>query len=167
MNAPNISQAVRLHNEIKTRLLDGDPDLDDQTLADTLDGETDLTERIVRLCRAALESERQAETLAGMIKDMQARKKRFEARGDHLRGIALWAMQEAEMPSIVAPDATVTIRAGRTTVVVSNADELPMWALKYEPTPNKDAIKQALEDGQECPGASLSNGGPSISIRVR
>jgi hypothetical protein len=162
-----ITQDIRVYQELRARLLNDDPDLDETTLADTLEGATDLQGRIVNICRAAREADAQADVVAIMAKDMAARKKRHEARSDRLRSIALWAMQEADISKIAAPDLTIGISKGRTSVVISDPMLIPPHLVEYQPTPNKTLIKAELETGEVVPGASLSNSGPSLSIRSK
>ena len=45
---------LALHTELRRRLLEAEPDLDETTLLDTLEGLTDLNEAIAELVRSAL-----------------------------------------------------------------------------------------------------------------
>lgn len=167
MTAPAIAESVRVYDELRARLLSDDPDLDEVTLADTLEGATDLQERIVRICRASVETSAFAAALDGMIKDLGARKKRMAERSDRLRSIALWAMQEASIPKITAPDATISIGKGRASIAITDEGAIPPHLVEYEPKPNRAAIKEALDAGEIVPGASLTNSPPSLIIRVK
>ena len=167
MTAPLISDSVRIFTELRHRLLAEDPDLDEATLADTLEGATDLQERVARLCRAAIESEALATSLAGMIRDMQARRKRFDERSDRLRALALWAMQEAGLSKIIAADATITVGRPRAAVEIIDLHQLPPHLIDYEPKPNKTAIRAELEAGRMVPGAAFSNASPCLTIRTK
>jgi hypothetical protein len=163
----SISDELRVYEEIKGRLLADNPDLDEQTLLDTLEGESNLQERIVGICRAAREADAQATVCGLIMDDLGARQKRHKARSERLRGLALWAMQEAGIPKIPAADMTINIAKGRSSVVITDANALPLGFIEYEPKPDKAKIKEALENGQSVPGASLSNSGPSLSIRTK
>ena len=63
------------------------PDLDAETLADTLEGITDLREMLAELIRSALEDEALAEGLSTRLNDMKARFERLETleRSDERR----------------------------------------------------------------------------------
>ena len=64
------------------------------------------------------------------------------------------------------PTATVSAVAGKQSVVITDAAALPfdMMSTK-DPVPDKTAIRAELDAGRAVPGATLSNGTPSISIR--
>jgi hypothetical protein len=166
-NVTPISRDVQLYVELRNRLISEHPDLDETTLADTLEGETDLQERIVRICRAAREAECQADVVSLMASDLAARKKRHEDRAQRLRDIALWAMEESGIPKIAAPDMTIGIAKGRVSVKVTDPYAIPPHLCAFDPRPDKAAIKTALEAGEDVPGAVLSNSGPSLSLRTK
>ena len=65
---------------LRARLLAEIPDLDPETLADTLEGITDLKEMLAELVRSALEDEALAAGLSTRLSDMKARLERFETR---------------------------------------------------------------------------------------
>lgn len=162
-----ISDEIRVYEEIKGRLLADDPDLDEQTLLDTLEGATTLIDRIVGICRVSREAGAHAEVCDKIMDDLKARKKRHEDRAARLRSIALWAMQEAGIQKIPAPDMSISISKGRTSVVITDVNALPLGFAEFEPKPDKTKIKEALEAGNAIAGAELSNGQPTLSIRTR
>ena len=91
----NIGTEVQIYNTLKERLKEVfDLEDDDEALLDTLDGETGLSDVILKLVRDAKRSEAFAEGMKAIIADNVTRKKRFEARADKLRALAAWAMQE-------------------------------------------------------------------------
>jgi hypothetical protein len=162
-----VAQELQVYEEIKAKLLVDNPDLDDQTLLDTLEGACDLTDRITNICRAAVEADLQAEVVGQMIKNQQARKKRHEERSERLRSLALWAMQEAGIPKIPAADITIAIGKGRASVVITDDTALPLEFTEFVAEPDKAKIKEALDAGQTVPGAHLNNAAPALTIRTR
>lgn len=162
-----ISDEIKVYAEIRERLVADLPDLDEQTLLDTLEGSTTLQERLLDICRAAREAEAWGDVCGGMINDLKARKTRHENRAERLRGLVLWALQEVDIPKIIAPDMTITVGKGRTSVVITDPNALPLGFAEFVPQPDKAKIKTALEAGELVSGASLSNSGPSLSIRTK
>ena len=69
------------HQHLRDRLLAEIPELDAETLADTLEGLTDLREMLAELVRSALEDEALAAGLSTRLSDMKARLERFETAG--------------------------------------------------------------------------------------
>lgn len=163
----SLSDELRVYDEIKGRLLADDPDLDEKTLLDTLEGETNLIDRIIGICRVSREAGAHAEVCDRIMDDLKVRKKRHEDRAARLRSIALWAMQEAGIQKIPAPDMNISISKGRSSVVITDANALPLGFVDFEPKPDKAKIKESLEEGHAVAGAELSNGQPTLSIRTR
>lgn len=156
------------HHALRKRLLADDPDLDEETLADTLEGLTDLHEIIAAILRAALTDEALASGLKARICDMQERQKRLAERADKRRQIARETMIEAEIKKITAPDLTVTLRPGTPglAVVDESAIPEPYWEARL-PRLNRQALLADLKQGQVVSGALLSNPQPVISVRTK
>ena len=79
----SMSQSVRIalsqYQTLCRQLNEDFPDLDDETLADTLEGLTDLHEIIAEVIRSALVDEAMASGLKARLSDMKARLERLEA----------------------------------------------------------------------------------------
>src|SRR4051812_31070253 len=106
-----LSHTLHLHTELRRRLLELEPDLDETTLLDTLEGMTDLNEVIAELVRSALVDAAYVSGLKVRIEEMRERLARLEARVESKRALALTTMEEAGIARIVAPDFTITVRA--------------------------------------------------------
>ena len=74
---------------LKQRLLADYDDLDEETLADTLEGITDLHEMIAAVIRSALVDEALQTGLRTRLEDMRQRLTRLEERGAKKRQLAL------------------------------------------------------------------------------
>jgi hypothetical protein len=120
-----ISHSLATHHELRRRLRDIEPDLDEETLADTLEGLTDLHELLAAVLRAALADEAIAAGLRELVKTMQARLGRIEERASARRLIVRDAMIEADIRKIVAPDATISVRPGSPAVVILDEHAVP------------------------------------------
>ncbi len=129
--------------DLRRRLIADHPDLDDDTLADTLEGATNLHEAIAALVRSALEDEAMARGLKGRLEDLTARLGRIEERAARKREIALHAMDEAGLSKITAPDVTISLRAGPASLVITDESLIPEWF--FVPQPAKLDRRKVLE----------------------
>lgn len=146
-------------------------DVDPQTLLDTLEGETNLLEALAEVAESIAEDECFADALATRIKTIQERKSRLEHSAETKRNLIIMAMEKADLKSVKQPNATISIRATKPKLIV--LDEVLVPARFFKPTDpilDRAALKAALEalpPDEEIPGAELSNGGISLTIRVR
>ena len=97
-------------SELRRRLIEADPEIDETTLLDTLEGATNLHEAIGEVVRAALDEEALADGLKGRLDDMRLRLERIETASAKKRQVALDVMEEAGIEKILAPDFTVSLR---------------------------------------------------------
>ena len=120
-----LSFHVREFQQLRERLLAELPDIDQQTLADTLEGITDLREMLAEVIRSALDDEALAAGLSTRLSDMKARIERFETSAKRKRELALKAMNEAEIPKLLVADFTASLRHGAPTVEVVEEAKIP------------------------------------------
>ena len=152
--------------ELRRRLLELHPDLDEQTLADTLEGATDLKEAIVTLIRSALDDECMARALKERLDAMRTRLSRLESRATSKRQVAIETMDVAELKKLTEPDFTASVRTGPPSVAITSEPDLPIEYLIPQPAkPDKRAILEALSAGAFVPGAMLAQPKTSLSIR--
>jgi len=95
------------YRSIRDRILTEEPQIDELTLADTVEGLTDLHEIIAAIIRAALADEALATGLKGRIAEMQDRLERLQDCAAKRRQIAKDVMVELDLKKITAPDFTV------------------------------------------------------------
>lgn len=172
MNAQSpLGRELSAHEELKVRLRAQFPDADDQTLLDTLEGETNLVEAINRIAESALEDEALAKTAKERAAEIQARSKRFTARAESKWGLVQWAMEQSGRRKIEAGEFTLSIGAKPKTVIVLNESDIPRGFMRtpepQPPKPDLKAILEALKDGQSIEGCTLSNGGTTLTVRTK
>jgi hypothetical protein len=165
---------VLVHSEIsryrhfRDRLLAEIPDLDEETLSDTLEGITDLREMLAEVVRSALDDEALAGGLSTRMADMKARLERFEARARRKRELALRAMAEAEIPKLAEPDFTASLRQGAPKLEVIAEDKIPAAYWKPQPPKlDKQGLLVALKTGTAIEGASLMAAQMQLSVRTK
>jgi hypothetical protein len=164
----NLKIESQTYQELKNRLQADFPALDHETLADTLEGITDLHEMIAAVIRSALVDEALQAGLRLRVDDMRERLSRLELRASKKRVLALEAMTEAGLAKLEQPDFTASTRAGSPALVVIAVDKIPgpYW-LPQPPKLNRQAILGELKRGTEIPGAQMSNPQPVLMVRTR
>ena len=164
----NLEFAAIAYKSIQNRIRAEDPTIDEQTLADTVEGLTDLHEVIVAVIRSSLADEALADGLRTRINEMQERIERFQDRASKRRQIAKEAMLQVELKKITAPDFTISIRLGLPALEILNETAIPSayWQ-PAAPRLNRQALLSELKSGSDIEGVALSNPEPILSVRVR
>lgn len=139
---------------------------DADLIRDMVEGETRLHDMVAAVTfeLAAVEGEKDGiEAAIGKMKD---RLTRHCNRATALRDAISTAMGIAEIQSIKTPAATISMRPSPPRVEITDAAALPsIYVTQPAPVPDKRAIGAALKDGQNVPGAVLSNQPPALSVR--
>ena len=164
----NLDFAAIAYRTICDRIRTKDPQIDEQTLADTVEGLTDLHEIVVAVIRSALADEALALGLKGRIAEMQDRLDRLQDRASKRRQIAKDVMVELELKKITAPDFSVSIRPGLPSLMV--IDEAAVPSIYWQPSAprlKRQELLTELKDGSAIAGVALSNPVPILSVRVR
>ena len=164
----NLEFAAINYRTIRDRLRADDPQIDEQTLADTVDGLTDLHEIVAAIIRSALADEALATGLEGRVAEMQDRLERLQDRASKRRQIAKDVMVELNLKKITAPDFTVSIRPGIPSLQV--LDEAAVPSIYWQPSAprlNRQGLLSELKEGADINGVALSNPEPVLSVRTR
>ena len=164
----NLEFAATTYRAIRDRIRAQDPQIDEQTLADTVEGLTDLHEIVQAVIRSALADEALARGLKCRISDMQCRLDRLEDRASKRRQIAKDVMVELDLKKLNAPDFTASIREGIPSLMVLNEEAVPsIYWQPSEPRLNRQELAYELKQGAEIVGVALSDPEPVLSVRVR
>ena len=163
-----VKSEVPKYEFLKVRLLAAWPDIDDETLADTLEGITNLHEMIAAVIRSALVDEALQAGLRSRMSDMRHRLGRLEERGAKKRHLALEAMTEAGLKKLEQPDFTASARAGLSGLVVAAEDLIPEAYWVPQPAKlDRQSLLADLKRGDDIPGTQLSNPKPTLSVRTK
>ncbi|MDP1605023.1 MAG: siphovirus Gp157 family protein [Legionella sp.] len=153
---------------LRARLLAEIPDLDAETLADTLEGITDLKEMLAELVRSALEDEALANGLSTRLSDMKVRLDRLETRARRKRQLALRTMGDAAIAKLEQSDFTASLRQAAPALEVVAEDKIP--AAYWKPQPfklDRQGLLQALKAGTAIDGAGLAPTQQCLSVRTK
>ena len=163
-----IEFAATTYRAVRERIRTQDPDLDEQTLTDTVEGLTDLHEILAAIVRAALADEALATGLKGRIAEMQERLERLQERAAKRRQIVKDTMVELDLKKLTAPDFSASIRPGMPALLV--IDEAAVPSIYWEPRQprlDRQGLLAELKQGAEITGVTLSNPEPVLSVRTK
>src|SRR5262245_51865201 len=160
-------ELIRYHSA-KKRLLANWPEIDGETLADTLEGITDLHEMIAAVIRSALVDEAFQAGLRFRVDEMKERLSRLALRAGKKRQLALEAMTEVGLTKLEQPDFTASTRAGSPALVVIAEETIPeTYWLPQRPRLDRKGLRSDLKRGSTVPGAQLSNPKPILMVRTK
>jgi hypothetical protein len=125
---------------------------DDEVLfADMLHGETDLFEIVGKL-HARMASDQ--ELVAGITErqaELAERKRRLSARIDAAKASVGKFLRAAKLPKIELAEATYSVRDGKPSLTVVNADAVPEGLTRIKREPDKTAINAAFAGRDDLP----------------
>ena len=167
-NEYKLGQQLAHHELLREQLAEKFPNEDEETLADTLEGMTDLTDMLTKIIRSSLDDKALVTALKQREADMQERRERFEVRAQKKRDLVFNFMERAEIKKIAAPDFTAGLRTGRSKVMVAVESEVPgMYWLPQDPKLDRNGLYRDLVSGTDIPGATLANAPPTLSVRTK
>ncbi len=165
MTHPIVTELTH-HRYLRERLEAAFPDADEETLMDTLEGMTSLTDSLAELLRSSQEDQSLASALRSRMSDMQARCGRFEERARKKRELVCTVMEEAELKKLTEPDFTVSLRPARAPLMIIDEEAIPGDYWKPQPAKlDRMGLISALSNGRDIAGAVLGN--PPLTIAVR
>jgi hypothetical protein len=138
---------------------------DDDLLADTLEGETDLHRVVSKLVTMVRESDMMQAALAARIQDLGERRTRQTMRMNFYRGLIHRLMIAANSGPIATVEGKVSVANSPDKVIITDEAAIPDEFMRIKREPDRTLIKKALNANIYVPGATLSNGGTTIVIR--
>jgi hypothetical protein len=144
--------AAIAYRAVRDRIRAEDQQIDEQTLADTVERLTDLHEILTAVIRTALADQALASGLGIRIAEMQARRDRLQDRAVKRRQIAKDVMVELDLKKLSAPDFTASLRPGTPALMVIDEAAVPniYWEPR-EPRLNRQGLANDLKHGAESP----------------
>ena len=143
-------------------------ELDDQTIADTLEAEGgDLVEKGKNVAAVFRNLESDAKQIKEAEQQLAERRKAIEKRAESLRNYLKTNMEVAGITKIECPWFVVSIAQNPEAVTVEDESLIPRDYFKEIPATyqlDKALVKQAIKDGFDVPGAHLSRG---TSLRIK
>lgn len=138
---------------------------DEELFRDTLEGNTRFNEIMDRLLSEMRDNETLAEATAQRIGKIRERQTRLTHRVQFYRGLMHRLLTLTGLKSVALAEAKVSVVNSPDKVIITDESAIPDELMKIVREPNKTAIKNALKSGTYVPGATLSNGGTTISVR--
>jgi hypothetical protein len=156
------------YRTIRDQLKTEEPQIDEQTLADTVEGLSDLPDILTTILRAALEDEALANGLKLRLDQMEKRLERLRDRAAIRRQIVKNTMLEVDLKKLTAPDFTASIRPGVPALTVLDESAVPSiyWEPR-DPRLNRSELLSDLKQGAEVTGVTLANSEPILSVRTK
>ena len=147
-----------------------DEDIEDEVFKDTLDGiEGEFDDKIETYCKVIKNIEADAKAVAEELKRLQAKKKHLENTVDRMKKTMYEAMKLTGKTSSGGTilKATIQKNGGALPLIMDDpiAEDYPEEFRLIEYKANNEAIRKALDDGQELPFAHYGERGESIRIK--
>jgi hypothetical protein len=161
-----ILAAEDVTREINALLLEYPQLADDEELfRDTLEGNTRFNEIMDRLLGEMRDNETLAEATSARIAKIRERRTRLTHRAQFYRSLMHRLLTVTGIQSVALAEAKVSIMKSPDKVIITDESAVPDAFMKITKEPNKTAIKNAIKTGTYVPGAVLSNGSTTISVR--
>ena len=143
-------------------------DMDDEAVKTTLECvQGDFNDKAIAIIKLAENFESDTSAIDAEIERLKARKQVIVNRQKSLREYLLHNMEASGITKIECPLFTASLRKGIESVEIENESLLPDEFISVEVVtkPDKKAIKQAIQSGQQVPGATIKRGATSLVIK--
>ena len=165
---PKLAAEVSHHEYLRGQLREQFPSVDEETLADTLDGETNLNEMLAQIIRSQLDDMAMVAAIKTRISDMNDRAERINDRANKKRGLVQSVMERAGIKKLSEPDMTVSLRVSPAHVTITDEAIIPdIYWTPQPPKLNKNSLKDAVKAGENVPGVLIGNSSLTLSVRIK
>ncbi len=164
------TNAIALASDMQKlqQLLETSDDITPEMIADTMEGiEMALAYKLDAAYIHVRNLDGLAKTCDEEAKRLAERKKAFENRAKSIKQYVLNCLITAGLDKLKTTTNTFTARKGVASVIIDNEALLPdeMVAVQTLIAPDKKAIKEAIENGVDIPGAHIEIGARSLQVR--
>ena len=161
MNTLSLYEIANEYRETAAKL--AEMDLDEQTLADTLEGEAwPVEEKARAVAMVAVNLTATAEAYKAHAKKAAERAAAISRRAEWLEHYLLTCMESCGISEIKGDAISLTIRNNPQSVEIFDAAQIPESMLRHPepppPAPDKKKILDAMKAGEEIPGARIIRG---------
>jgi hypothetical protein len=164
----NIAAEILRYEVLRQRLIAEYPQIEDDTLADTLEGITDIHEMIAAVIRSALVDEALQTGLRHRLDEMRERLSRLDLRAEKKRQLAFEAMSAVGVGRLEQPDFTASTRSGSPALIVIEEEGIPSdYWVPQPPKLDRQKLLTDLKHGDAIAGAQLSNPKPILMVRTK
>lgn len=167
----DVSRDLHIQGEAARVLIANIKDVigDDEEMIETaVEGETGLKEAISAAVDRIAECKSHALALESREKDLSERRQRLLNQAERIKSSILVAMGQAAMRKLELPQATLSVRAVAAKAEITDEALIPskFWKAQ-DPKLDKKAVLDALKGKEDVPGATLSNGGETLSVGMK
>ena len=142
-------------------------DFDAETFWDTLDGETDVMDVIGRLIRERVDADAHALAAKEAAATFKAREERMKRRKDAINAALGEVLDATGQRKVTHPLATVTRTAARQKATIVDEAAIPEQFWKVTKAVHLPSVLDALKVDEAVPGATLTNGAPGLTVRIK
>lgn len=156
------------HEYLRVQLGEQFPDVDEETLADTVEGLTSLHDMLAAVIRSQWDDLVLAKALRERIDEMQQRLRRLEHKVEKKKDLVAKVMERAQIGKILEADFTAFLRQAPRPLIISDEAQIPQEYWKPQPAKlDRKTLIDRLKAGDQVPGATLGNGGMTIAVRTK
>ena len=153
-----LTHELTYHDHIREQIRNEYADIDEETLADTVEGLTNLNEMLGAVVRSHLDDMAMIDALKSRVADMQDRLSRISKRAEKKRELVTSVMEQADLKKLAEADFTVSLRSASAPLVVTEEGSIPEPYWKPQaPKLDRQGLIAALKLGGQISGAVLED----------